>query len=187
MDRTLSHWLFLFSITACAAGPGGEPCAQPPPQTNPHAGDLTDTTEKEAVSSKPSETGPVTPAPSEPAPAASTEGAQCEVPAKTCGDVETCRSLEALCHTIGDPIARNDTDAFVKISVSDENNADAISKKGGPRAHLGFASQGPLKVTLGRDCTMCRRSFVSYDLRVGDVTVRAMVEGGRITSWSKAK
>lgn len=187
MDRTLTHFLLACSITACAAG-SAEPCAPAPQPVNPHSGDLVDTTEKEAVSSQaPATSSAPAPAPSEAPPAVSGDAAECVIPAKTCGAPESCKSLEELCHTIGDPIAKNDTRGFVKISASDEANADAIAKKGGPRAHFGFATEGPLRVTLNRDCTQCRRSFISYDIQVGDVTIRAMVEGGRITTWSKPK
>ena len=56
-----------------------------------------------------------------------------------------------------------------------------------PRSAFGFPASGPVKITLTRDCTPCRRSFVSFAIQVGTVKGIAMVDSNQITSWAKGK
>lgn len=182
MDRSLTHVILFSLATACSSGGSAPPCAAPPPSKPAHADDLVDTTEKEAVPVKPlaDDAPPVSPPPETPAPTG--ERAECVIPPKECATPEACAGLEELCHTIGDPIARNDKDGFQKVVAT----GSGLEGKE-PRSAFGFPASGPVKITLNRDCTPCRRSFVSFAIEVGKVKGLAMVDSKQITSWAKGK
>lgn len=184
MDRSLISCLLLCLATACASS-GSEPtCAKPPTPAPSHPDDLVDTTEKEAIPVKPAtDDAPPSSAPETPAPAPTSGGAECVIPEKVCDTKEACPGLEQLCHTIGDPIARNDKDAFQKVIAT----GSGLENKGDPRSTFGCPASGLVKITLARDCTRCRRMFVSFGIECGNVKGLAMVDGNQITSWAKGK
>ncbi len=200
MDRSLI-FASLLCATACASA-SSEPCAPPPTPAPSHPDDLVDTTEVEAAASPASAPEPTPSPPSASAPtSAQTTPAECVVPAKTCGAPDSCQRLTELCHIIGDPIASNDSTAFVKVLSGGARNPFGLSidekdpetvrpeieKQGGPKPLLGFSKDGSVRVTLSRDCTICRRPYVGFDISSGKTTVQVMVENSQITSFSRPK
>jgi hypothetical protein len=113
------------------------------------------------------------------------------IPEKSCASPEACPGLEELCHTIGDPIARNDTEAFLKVVAAGsgatfgidekqpEKSKEILEKKGGPRSAFGFPANGSVKVTLTQDCTHAAVPS-SLGIEVG-ASGLVLVDGNQIT------
>lgn len=184
MDRSLIFSLVACFALACASDKHEPDCAPTPTPAPSHPEDLADTTEKEAIPNKPSSDDSPAPSTNEtPAPTPSAGGAECIIPEKVCDKPEACPGLEQTCHTVGDPIARNDKDAFAKVVAA----GSALEKANDPRSAFGCPADKPVKITLSRDCTRCRRMFVSYALECGSVKGLIMVDNNQITSWAKGK
>lgn len=108
-------------------------------------------------------------------------------------------SLAAACRAAFEPLARDDTEAWLAVMAPHvavtrtlaalgpadapgrlERLRQAIEGAGGPLAFLGLDRSAPVVVRVERDCRRCRRFFIAFRV-AAKPEVSVMVEGARIT------